>query len=352
MEVGHWGGTRTWATRDETRRRERRRSLSRHAEMRRGCHTGAQPGPWPTSRRSTRGPAGPAAGRGEERQGNGNTWAHRSLCKTGTPGREHTGVQGGGPGPRLRWDSAGKTHTDVLLGSTGRSVAGLGRQSQEDSWAWSRSPGEPASQAGWAEGVEKDVGHVGLRGQGSVFPAGSMAGAAPEDVGPRFGGDLGGPTGSPRGGLREASLRAMACVTADRGPAGPPLGGREGGGAPRGGAREAGCPCRSCRALSHPFPVTGQAIWDPEIKPDLQIPSGCLCSWGLRELPVLSASQRVPWAGERARRPPTLNSRGPSEELFTTTGSRGCSLTFPKDPPEPTQPPGPACPCLGQEDTG
>lgn len=115
-------------------------------------------------------------------------------------------------------------------------------------------------------------------------------GAAQEDVGPGFRGDFSGSAGPAWRlweGLWEASLGEAAGVPAERGPAGLAWGGWEEGGATRGGAgtvREARRPCGPCRSSSHPLPVMGQAIWDPDIKAALQIPSGSPCSWGLENI--------------------------------------------------------------------
>lgn len=150
---------------------------------------------------------------------------------------------------------------------------------------------------------------------------------------PRFRGDLRGAAGPARGvwkGLWEAFPTEMRGVAAEgiRQAWPQPGGGRSHGAgrrAGRGGAC-AGCaesqrrlagPAHTgtlgpCRATSHPTSCGDQVIWDPEIEPALQIPSGSVCSWGLIEHSGLSVSQKIaflPW-NEKVRVLPS--GKGPS----------------------------------------
>lgn len=90
--------------------------------------------------------------------------------------------------------------------------------------------------------------------------------------------------------------------------------------------------------------MTGQAIWDPEIKPALQIPSGSPCSWGLTERPGLPQQSPafLPREGEGARRPlaagPRISKLGGFGQGPTTKRARGLWLTFPENRPEPPSP--------------
>lgn len=149
---------------------------------------------------------------------------------------------------------------------------------------------------------------------------------------PRFRGDLRGAAGPARGvwkGLWEAFPAEMRGVAAEGIPGLAPGRGRE---EPRGGKTggSRGClagraePQRRLagpahtgtlgprRATSHPTSCGDQGIWDPEIEPALQIPSGSACSWGLIEHSGLSVSQKIaflPW-NEKVRVLPS--GRGPS----------------------------------------
>lgn len=131
----------------------------------------------------------------------------------------------------------------------------------------------------------------------------------------------------------------------------PGLGGREGRGATRGGAgpaREAGHPWGPCRASGHPLPVRGQAVWDPEIKPALQSPSGSLCSWGLREHPGLGEPETDVstwgWGKSSAalqgpgHRPPSLESWRLGKDLLTTKWAQELLLSFLEDSRSPPSP--------------